>query len=59
MVVFNNKGLRIIGIDTIYSLLIFHCVQLLCIPASTIGLGWMLAAREEEEDEEYEEYEVV
>ena len=44
-----TKGLRFIYVDIIYSVLIFHFIQLLCIVVSTIGMGWVFDVNDEED----------
>lgn len=36
-----TKVLKFRGMDVIYSVLIFHSIQLMCIIASTIGMEWI------------------
>ncbi len=36
-----TKGLKFLGVDVIYSVLLFHFIQLMCIIVSPIGMGWI------------------
>ena len=41
-----TKALTFIDINTIYSILCFHFIELICIFASTIGMEWIFYERE-------------
>ena len=42
-----TKGLKFLDIDVIYSILLFHFVQLICIIVSPIGMGWIFDKNDE------------
>lgn len=44
-----TKGLRFLYVDVIYSVLLFHFIQLLCIIVSTIGMEWVFDENDEDE----------
>lgn len=44
-----TKGLRFLYVDVIYSVLVFHFIQLLCIFVSTIGMEWVFDEIDEDE----------
>ena len=44
-----TKGLKLLDVELIYSVLIFHFVQLICIVASTIGMKWIFDENDEDE----------
>ena len=44
-----TKGLRFLYVDIIYSVLLFHFIQLMCIIGATIGMEWIFDEKEEDE----------
>ena len=42
-----TKGLKFLNVDLIYSVLIFHFIQLICIIVSPIGMEWIFFVRNE------------
>lgn len=42
-----TKGLKFLDVDVIYSILLFHFVQLICIIVSPIGMGWIFDKNDE------------
>jgi hypothetical protein len=42
-----TKGLKFLNVDLIYSVLLFHFIQLLCIVVAPIGMGWIFIEKEE------------
>ena len=49
-----TKGLKFLDIDIIYSVLLFHFIQLICIVVSPIGMGWVFYR--DDVDEEQSEF---
>ena len=47
-----TKGLKFLGVDVIYSVLLFHFIQLICIIVSTIGMGWIFDEDDEDDEDE-------
>ena len=50
-----TKGLKFLGVDVIYSVILFHFIQLLCIIVSTIGMEWIFDESDEDFDENEED----
>ena len=44
-----TKGLKFLDVGIIYSVLLFHFIQLICIVASTIGMEWIFYEKDEGE----------
>ncbi len=44
-----TKGLKYIDVELIYSVLLFHFIQLICIIVSTIGMEWIFDENDEDE----------
>lgn len=47
-----TKGLKFLDVDVIYSVLLFHFIQLICIIVSTIGMGWIFDEDDEDDEDE-------
>lgn len=44
-----TKGLKFLNVNLIYSVLLFHLLQLICIVAAPIGMGWIFIENDEAE----------
>lgn len=50
-----TKGLKFLDVDVVYSVIIFHFIQLMCIIVSTIGMEWIFDENDEDFDENDED----
>lgn len=44
-----TKGLKFLDVNLIYSVLLFHFIQLICIIVSPIGMGWIFDENDNDE----------